>query len=69
MFLVDTAASKFTLPDFLRDKPQFAFMLQFTLIPPGTPQFRRLPKDQVLENLYSRRIGGDTSGSGYDPLM
>ena len=66
--IIDTAASKFTLPDFLRDKQQFAYMLQFTLLASGTPQFRGLPKDQALENLYSKRIGGDTSGSGYDPL-
>jgi hypothetical protein len=65
----DTAAAKFTLPDFLRDKPQFIHMLQFTLLPSGTPQFRRLPKDQALQPYYSRRVGGDTSGSGYDPLQ
>jgi len=65
----DTAASKVTLPDFLREKPQFAHMLQFTLLPTGVPQFRRLPKDQVLGPLYSRRAGGDTTGTGYDPLV
>jgi len=64
----DTAAAKVTLPDFLRDKSQFAYMLQFTLLPTGTPVFKRLPKDQVLGQLYSRRLAGDTSGSGYDPL-
>lgn len=25
-------------------------------------------KDSALEQFYSRRAGGDTSGSGYDPL-
>lgn len=66
--LLDTAAAKVTLPDFLRDKPQFAYMLEFTLLPEGTPQFRRLPKDQVLGEKYSHKLRGDTSGSGYDPL-
>lgn len=64
----DTAAAKVTLPDFLRDKPQFAYMLEFTLLPEGTPQFRRLPKDQVLGEKYSHKLRGDTSGSGYEPL-
>ena len=65
----DTAAAKFTLPDFCRDKPQFSAILQFSIDPmTGMPKFDVLTKDQALESYYSKKIGGDTSGSGYEPL-
>lgn len=65
----DTAAAKFTLPDFCRDKGQFSTILQFSLNPvTGLPQFTPHPKDHAFESYYSRRVGGDTSGSGYEPL-
>jgi len=66
---VDTAAAKFTLPDFCRDKGQFTTLLQYSLDPAtGRPRFTALSKDQAFEQYYSRRTGGDTSGSGYEPL-
>jgi len=64
----DTAASKVTLPDFLRDKPQFRYLRQYTMLPSGHPHFTTLDKDEALGKFYSKRYGGDTSGSGYDPL-
>lgn len=64
----DTAASKVTLPDFLRDKPQFRYIRQYTMLPSGQPHFTTLDKDEALGKFYSKRYGGDTSGSGYDPL-
>eukprot|EP01104_Vermistella_antarctica_P020405 TRINITY_DN870_c3_g1_i1.p1 TRINITY_DN870_c3_g1~~TRINITY_DN870_c3_g1_i1.p1 ORF type:complete len:636 (-),score=147.18 TRINITY_DN870_c3_g1_i1:39-1946(-) len=64
----DIAAAKITICDFLRDKGQFAMVLQGVPdIKTGGLQTRIVPKDSAFSSYYSSR---DISleGTGYEPL-
>eukprot|EP01113_Clastostelium_recurvatum_P007040 TRINITY_DN13246_c0_g1_i2.p1 TRINITY_DN13246_c0_g1~~TRINITY_DN13246_c0_g1_i2.p1 ORF type:complete len:633 (-),score=120.05 TRINITY_DN13246_c0_g1_i2:15-1913(-) len=78
----DTIGSKRTLPDFLNECAQFTHILQIsqgvmgcandwqTVAQMHAPPFKRFPKDQLLESLYSKK-GSSSPGpaaNGYDPL-
>uniref|UniRef100_A0A7S4K7P0 SH2 domain-containing protein n=2 Tax=Paramoeba aestuarina TaxID=180227 RepID=A0A7S4K7P0_9EUKA len=63
----DTAAAKITLPDFLRDKPQFSHILQLRPDPSGRPHFELREKHVAFGFFYSNRDEG-INEEGYDPL-
>lgn len=58
----DTGSQK-TLPDFLREKPQFQSLY---LLDTNTGMLSRCPKDSVLQSFYSNKGKGlDAQENGY----
>lgn len=57
----DISSNK-SLPDFLREKPQFLFVNQ---LDPTTGELHKLPKDKVLDGYYSKRQRHSKPSNGY----
>ncbi|ELR17222.1 Signal transducer and activator of transcription STAT family protein [Acanthamoeba castellanii str. Neff] len=57
----DISSNK-SLPDFLREKPQFLYVNQ---LDPATGELHKLPKDKVLEGYYSKRQLHGKPSNGY----
>jgi len=57
----DISSNK-SLPDFLREKPQFLYVNQ---LDPATGELHKLPKDKVLEGYYSKRQLHSKPSNGY----
>lgn len=66
----DTAGAKKTLPDFLAERREFAYILQVSFDTNGRPIFRRYPKDQCFAQYYSpqHNVEKPASDDGYEPL-
>lgn len=58
----DDTGSQKTLPDFLRDKPQFQHIYQLDIY---TGQLHRYPKDTVFHNFYSKTKRLNSEDNGY----
>ena len=58
----DDTGSQKTLPDFLREKPQFQHLLQLDIY---SGRLHRFPKDNVLHNFYSKTKRLDSENNGY----
>ena len=57
----DTGANK-TLPDFIRHKHQFKALLQ---IDPSTRALRKIPKDVIFAEYYSKQKKIESKDNGY----